>query len=139
MRNPPVLISVVGFFAALAGFSLLFTGLQLLGFDWFGLLGDLPRYEQSGLWGWFAVIAGVAWLAAALGLWALQPWAWVFSMVVAGFSLFEAFLWFLEAPGSGIGFATGLLPLVMLFYLNSQQVKQAFGLLPTTNVVMDEE
>ena len=51
MRNPPVLISVVGFFAALAGFAMLFTGLRLLGFDWFGLLGDVPKFEQSGLWG----------------------------------------------------------------------------------------
>jgi hypothetical protein len=128
MRNPPVLISVVGFFAALAGFAMLFTGLRLLGFDWFGLLGDVPKFEQSGLWGWLAIIAGVAWLAAALGLWALQPWAWVFAMVVAGFSLFEAFLWFLEYPGSGLGFSQALLPLIMLFYLNSSSVKEAFGL-----------
>jgi hypothetical protein len=128
MRNPPVLISVVGFFAALAGFAMLFTGLRLLGFDWFGLLGDVPKFEQSGLWGWLAIIAGVAWLAAALGLWALQPWAWVFAMVVAGFSLFEAVLWFLEYPGSGLGFSQALLPLIMLFYLNSSSVKEAFGL-----------
>ena len=128
MRNPPVLISVVGFFAALAGFAMLFTGLRLLGFDWFGLLGDVPKFEQSGLWGWLAIIAGVAWLAAALGLWALQPWAWVFAMVVAGFSLFEAFLWFLEYPGSGLGFSQALLPLIMLFYLNSRSVKAAFGM-----------
>ena len=128
MRNPPVLISVVGFFAALAGFAMLFTGLRLLGFDWFGLLGDVPKFVQSGLWGWLAIIAGVAWLAAALGLWALQPWAWVFAMVVAGFSLFEAFLWFLEYPGSGLGFSQALLPLIMLFYLNSSSVKEAFGL-----------
>ena len=128
MKNPPVLISVVGFFAALAGFAMLFTGLRLLGFDWFGLLGDVPKFEQTGLWGWLAIIAGVAWLAAALGLWALQPWAWVFAMVVAGFSLFEAFLWFLEYPGSGLGLGQALLPLIMLFYLNSRSVKAAFGM-----------
>jgi hypothetical protein len=128
MRNPPVLISVVGFFAALAGFAFLFTGFRLLGFDWFGLLGDVPKFEQTGLWGWLAIIAGVAWLAAALGLWALQPWAWVFAMVVAGFSLFEAFLWFLEYPGTGLGLGQALLPLIMLFYLNSRGVKAAFGM-----------
>ena len=107
---------------------MLFTGLRLLGFDWFGLLGDVPKFEQSGLWGWLAIIAGVAWLAAALGLWALQPWAWVFAMVVAGFSLFEAFLWFLEYPGTGLGLGQALLPLIMLFYLNSRSVKAAFGM-----------
>jgi hypothetical protein len=128
MKNPPILISVVGFFAALAGFAMLVTGLRLLGFDWFGILGDLPKFEQTGLWGWLAVIAGVLWLAVAVGLWSLQPWAWAFAMVVAGFSLFQSFLWLLEYFGSGIGFATALLPLVMLFYLQSHSVKEAFGL-----------
>lgn len=128
MKNPPILISVVGFFAALAGFGWLVTGLRMLGFDWFGILGDLPKFEQTGFWGWLAIIAGVAWLAAAIGLWSLRPWAWAFAVVVAGFSLFESFLWFLEYPGQGVGFATALLPLVMIVYLNSQSVKEAFGL-----------
>ena len=128
MKNPPILISVLGFFGAMAGFAWLFFGLRLLGFDWFGLLGDVQRFEQSGLWGWLAIGVGILWLAAGIGLWATQPWAWAFAMVVAGISLFEAFLWFLEFPGSGIGFAAGLLPLVVLLYLNSRDVKRAFGL-----------
>ena len=126
MKNPPILVSVIGFFGALAGFAWLFIGLRLLGFDWFGLLGDLQKFEQTGLWGWLAIGAGILWIAAAIGLWALQPWAWAFAMIVAGISLFEAFLWFLEFPGTGIGFASGLLPLVIILYLNSGSVKRAF-------------
>jgi len=134
MRNPPILISVVGFFAALAGFAMLFAGLSVIGFDWFGVLGDLPKFESSGIWGWLAVIAGIAWLAAALGLWALRPWAWVFAVVVAGFSLFEAFLYMFKYFGSGLGFAMAILPLVMLWYLNTANVKEAFGLLPSERI-----
>ena len=53
MRNPPILISVLGFFAMLAGFGFFFFGLRVLGFDWFGIFGDLPKYESAGLWaGW---------------------------------------------------------------------------------------
>jgi len=126
VKNPPILVSVIGFFGALAGFAWLFIGLRLLGFDWFGLLGDLQKFEQTGLWGWLAIGAGILWIAAAIGLWALQPWAWAFAMIVAGISLFEAFLWFLEFPGTGIGFASGLLPLVIILYLNSGSVKRAF-------------
>jgi hypothetical protein len=133
VRNPPILISVIGFFAALAGFAFLFLGLRLLGFDWFGLLGDVGKFEQTGLWGWLAIGAGILWLAAAVGLWALQPWAWAFAIVVAGISLFEAFLWFLEFPGTGVGFAAGLMPLVMILYLNSRGVKAAFGLSEAPN------
>ena len=36
MRNPPILVSVIGFFGAIAGFYWLYLGLRLLGFDWFG-------------------------------------------------------------------------------------------------------
>ena len=129
MRNPPVLISVIGFFAAIAGFAMLFLGLRFLGFDWFGIFGDLPRFEGAGFWGWLLILAGVLWLAAAAGLWALQPWAWVFAMVVAGLSLFEAFILFIQFPGTGLGFAASLMPLIIILYLNSRAVKASFGLL----------
>jgi hypothetical protein len=58
MKNPPILISVLGFFAALAGFGFLFFGLRVIGFDWFGAFGDLPKYESAGIWGWLAVGTG---------------------------------------------------------------------------------
>lgn len=127
MRNPPILISVLGFFGLLAGFSYLFIGLRALGFDWFGALGDLPAFESVGLWGWLAIGAGVAWILAAIGLWAMQEWARMFGLIMAGISLFEAALAFFQFPGSGIGFSMALLPAVILWYLNSAEVKAAFG------------
>jgi hypothetical protein len=127
MRNPPILISVIGFFAMLAGLYWLYLGFRLLGFDWFGVLGDLPAYEQSGLWGWLALAAGIAWVMAAAGLWALQSWAWTFTIIVAGFALFEAFLWFLEYPGAGVGFSAAIMPLLIIWYMNTSEVKEAFG------------
>ena len=45
VKNPPILISVLGFFGAMAGFAWLFFGLRLIGFDWFGIFGDLPAVE----------------------------------------------------------------------------------------------
>ena len=84
MKNPPILISVIGFFAALAGFAWIFLGFRISGFHWFTILGDVGQFEQSGLWGWLAIGAGILWLLVAVGLWALQPWAWLFGMIVAG-------------------------------------------------------
>jgi hypothetical protein len=129
MKNPPVLVSVIGFFAALAGFAWLVLGLRVLGFDWFTVLGDVGKFEQSGLWGWLAIGMGILWLAAAVGLWSLRPWAWMFAMIVAGFALFEAFLWMLEYPGSGLGLGMAILPLVIILVLNGRDTKAAFGLL----------
>ena len=121
MKNPPILISVIGFFAALAGFAWIFLGLRILGFDWFTILGDVGKFEQSGLWGWLAIGAGILWLLVAVGLWALQPWAWLFAMIVAGISLFEAFLWMLEYPGTGLGLGMSIMPLIIILYLNSSR------------------
>ncbi|HEX5039489.1 MAG TPA: hypothetical protein VFW95_05095 [Candidatus Limnocylindria bacterium] len=127
MRNPPILVSVIGFFALMAGIGYLFFGFRVLGFDWFGLMGDLPEYESVGLWGWFAIIAAIAWILVAFGLWALQPWARTAAMIVAGFALFEAVLAFFQFPGTGIGFAMALMPAVILWYLSTNEVREAFG------------
>ena len=110
MKNPPILISVIGFFAALAGFGYLFFGLRVLGFDWFGALGDLPAFEHVGLWGWLAILTGIVWLLAAFGLWALQPWARLF-----------------QFAGTGVGFAMAIMPALILWYLSTAEVKAAFG------------
>jgi hypothetical protein len=66
-------------------------------------------------------------LLIAFGLWALQPWARVLAMVIAGVSLFEAALAFIQFPGTGIGFGMAIMPVLILFYLNSAEVKDAFG------------
>jgi hypothetical protein len=126
MKNPPILISVIGFFAALAGFAYLFLGLRILGFDWFTILGDVGDFEQSGIWGWLAIGVGILWLLVAVGLWALQYWAWLTAVIVAGISLFEAFLWFLEFPGSGLGLGMSIMPIIILCN-ESSDVKAASG------------
>ena len=128
MKNPPILISVIGFFAAMAGFGWLFFGIRLLGFDWFGWLGDVPAFESAGLWGWLAILGGVLWLAAAFGLWSMRPWAWMLAMLVAGFAILEAFIYMVQYPGSGIGLAMMLMPGLIALYLMSSDVKAAFGL-----------
>ncbi len=128
MKNPPILIAVIGFFAALAGFSLLFFGLRVLGFDWFGAFGDAPALENVGLWGWLAVATGIVWLLVAFGLWSLRPYARLFAQIVAGFGLFEAILAFFQFPGTGIAFGMGVMPLLILWYLSTDEVKAAFGI-----------
>jgi hypothetical protein len=127
MRNPPILVSVLGFFTLIGAFYWIYLGLRLLGFDWFGALGDLPAFEQTGLWGWLALIAGIAFLAVGIGLWGLQEWAWTVAIIVSGFALFEAFLWFIEYPGSGVGLSAAIMPLLIICYLNTGEVTAALG------------
>jgi cytochrome c oxidase subunit IV len=98
-----------------------------LGFDWFGAFGDLPEYDDTGLWGWLAVATGIAWLVIAVGLWGLQSWARTATMIIAGFALFEATLAFFQFPGSGVGFAMAIMPGLILLYLMSADIKVAFA------------
>jgi uncharacterized membrane protein (DUF2068 family) len=127
MKNPPVLVSVIGFFAALAGFAWLFLGLRLIGFDWFGTLGDAEAFESAALWGWLLVGGGILWVVAAFGLWTLRRWAWMVAMVVAGIAVAEAFFYMLAYPGSGVGLGMMLMPGIILLYLNSHDVRAAFA------------
>jgi predicted flap endonuclease-1-like 5' DNA nuclease len=126
MKNPPVFVSLLGFFALLAGFAYLFFGLRMVGFDWFGALGDLPAFEHVGLWGWLAVATGVIWILVALGMWTLQPWARLFAMFMAGFALLEAGIAFFQFPGSGIGLAMALMPALIIWYLSTAEVRGVF-------------
>ena len=127
MRNPPILISVIGFFAALAGFGYLFFGLRVIGFDWFGIFGDLPALDHVGLWGWLGVAIGIVWILVAFGLWTLQSWARLFALIVAGISLLEAVLAMIQFTGTSIGFGMALMPILILWYLNTAEVKAAFA------------
>ncbi len=63
----------------------------------------------------------------AFGLWALQSWARLFAMIMAGLSLFEAVLAFFQFPGSGIGFGMAIMPALILWYLSTAEVKTAFA------------
>ncbi len=126
MRNPPILISVLGFFAIMAGFMWIVIGLRAIGIDWGTALGDMPSFEHLGIWGWLAIAAGIAWIAAGIGLWALQPWAWLFANIIAVFGLVEAFFVFINQPLTGGALVSALVPVLILWYLHTPEVKASF-------------
>ena len=128
MRNPPILISVLGFFAIMAGFMWIVVGLRAIGIDWGTILGDLPKYENLGIWGWLGIAAGVCWILAGIGLWGLQPWAWLFANIIAVFGLIEAFFVFINQPMTGAALVAALVPALILWYLHQAEVKDAFGI-----------
>ncbi len=127
MKNPPILISVIGFFAALAGIYYIFAGLRLVGFDFFGVFSNTQLTQGYWLYGVMWIVVGVIWVAVAGALWALQPWAWLFAEIIAIFGLISAFFVMFDL-GLAAALGQALLPLVILWYLNSAEVKAAFGM-----------
>ena len=111
MKNPPILISVLGFFAALAGLGFLFFGLRVLGFDWFGAARRPPGLRARRALGLARGRDGhrlARWRRSASGRSSRGPAS--SRMIIAGFALFEAVLAFFQFPGSGVGFAMAIMP-----------------------------
>jgi hypothetical protein len=127
MKNPPILISVLGFFGIMAGFVWIVAGLRALGVEFGSFMGDLPAYDNVGWWGVFALIVGVLWVAAGLAMWSLQPWAWGFIAIVAIIALVNAFFLMVAYAGSGAGLVQALMPALILLYVTTPEVKAAFG------------
>lgn len=128
MKNPPILISVLGFFAIAAGFVWTVVGLRAIGLEFGSVVGDLPAYDHVGIWGVLALVVGVLWVAAGIALWSLRPWAWMFASFIAIFALVNAFFLMIAYAGSGAGLVQALMPALILWYLNTDEVKSAFGL-----------
>jgi hypothetical protein len=127
MKNPPILIAVLGFFGLMTSFLYIFTGFRLIGFDWFGAFKDAPATTGLWFWGVMWVIVGAAFAAASLALWTLQAWGWLFAVLVAVFGLISAFFVMFDA---GIAQALGaaLLPAIILWYLYTDDVREVFGI-----------
>ena len=54
----------------------------------------------------------------------------MFARLMAGLALFEAVLALFQFPGMGVGLSMAILPALLLWYLNSTDVKAAFGVQP---------
>ena len=77
--------------------------------------------------GWLTLIVGLVWIAIAGGLFSLQLWAWWFTVIFVGISIVEAFFGSLNGWHIGATFVAMLIPLLILAWLNSVKVKDAFG------------
>jgi cytochrome c oxidase subunit IV len=77
-------------------------------------------------WGILTILTGVAFAAAAFGLWATQAWAWMFANILAVFGLLDAVFVMIASGSLTEGLAMALLPLVVLWYINSTDIREAF-------------
>ncbi len=123
MRTPPIGVAVLGFFALVNGIAALIIGLQLMGVVTFG-----PVSTGSGvfLWGLLAFVLGLLYVAVAYGAWTVRIWAWTFGMLIAVLGIFTAVMILFATGDLSKGLAAALLPGLILWYLNTEGVKNAF-------------
>ena len=90
--------------------------------------GPVPTGSGAWIWGWVIVVTGLAFWAAGLAAFALQPWAWMLGQIIAIFGLLEAFFALIGTGNLNYALASTAFPLLLLWYLNRAPVKKAFGL-----------
>ena len=123
MLRPPIGVALLGFFALINGVAAAIIGLQLIGAVAFG---PLPTGNGVFFTGLLTLAMGVLYIALAYAAWSMRVWAWAFGMFVAVLGLFNAVLVMLGSGSVATGLAAAFLPGVVLWYLNSEPIKQAF-------------
>ena len=61
-----------------------------------------------------AMTVGVTLIAVAFAAWSLQPWAWLFAMIMALIGIVEAIVVLIASANLAYGLAAVLFPLIML-------------------------
>ena len=121
----PFGITILAIMFAVAGLSYMMVGFQLTTAVTFG---PLPTGQGTWIWGWLIVLTGLAFWAGGLAAWRLQPYGWLLGHILAIFGLLEAIFALLGTGSLNYALATSAFPLVLLWYLNREPVKKAFGI-----------
>jgi len=121
----PAGITIIGVLATAVGIIYVLQGIRVLGFVVFG---PGQAFSNASLTGWLTLILGIVWLAVAGGFFSLRRWAWLFGVIVVGITLIEAFFGSINGWQPGDVFVATIVPLIVLFYLNSPKVKDAFAI-----------
>jgi len=121
----PAGITLVAILSLAAGIIYLLQGLRILGYVVFG---PAQAFSNASLTGWWTLLMGLIWISVGMAFLTLKPWAWLFGVIIVGISLIEAFFGNLNGWQFGDMFMAMIVPLVILFYLNSDKVKASFGM-----------
>ena len=121
----PFGITVLALIFGGAGISYMLLGFQLTTAVTFG---PLPSGEGTWIWGWLLVLTGLAFWTAGVAAWRLQPFGWILGHFLAILGIIEAIFALLGTGNLGYALATTAFPFILLWYLNRDSVKNAFGI-----------
>ena len=121
----PFGVTLLAIIFAGAGLVYMMAGFQMTTAVTFG-----PIEAGSGgwVWGWLIVLTGVAFWSAGLASWVLQPWGWMVGHVLAIVGIVEAVFALIGTGSLNYALAVTGFPFILLWYLNREPVKKAFGM-----------
>jgi len=121
----PFGITILAIVFAATGISYMMLGFQLTTAVTFG---PLPAGQGTWVWGWLLVLTGLVFWAGGIAAWRLEPYGWMVGHILAIIGLLEAIFTLIGTGSLNYAIATGAFPLVLLWYLNREPVKKAFGI-----------
>ena len=121
----PFGVTLLAIIFALAGLSYMLLGFQMTTAVTFG---PIPAGQGTWIWGWLIILTGLAFWAGGVAAWGLQPWGWMLGQIIAIVGILEAIFALLGTGNLGYALATSAFPFILLWYLNRDSTKRAFGL-----------
>jgi hypothetical protein len=121
----PFGITVLALIFAAAGITYIALGFQMTTAV---TLGPIPVGTGTWFWGWLVVLTGIAFWAGGLAAWRLEPWGWLLGHFLAILGIIEAVFAMLGTGSLNYALATTAFPFLLLWYLNRDSVKSAFGI-----------
>ena len=121
----PFGVTLLAIIFALAGLSYMLLGFQMTTAVTFG---PVPAGQGTWIWGWLIVLTGLAFWAGGVAAWSLQPWGWMLGQIIAIVGILEAIFALIGTGNLGYALATSAFPFILLWYLNRDSTKRAFGL-----------
>lgn len=121
----PLGITILAALAILGGISLILGGLGFMGIGFVSSSAEVSAINWVG--GGTSLVLGLFQLVFGIGLWRLQPWAWMLGVVVEVLAIANG-VWAGIRGESWVNVGlTALIPVIILLYLFSSGVKAAFG------------
>ena len=121
----PFGITLLAIIFAATGLSYIMLGFQMTTAVTFG---PLEAGSGAWIWGWLVVLTGLGFWIGGLAAWRLMPFGWMLGQVLAIVGIVEAIFALLGTGSLEYALATGAFPLILLWYMNRDSVKAAFGM-----------
>jgi hypothetical protein len=126
MSRRPVGVTILAVLSIVAGIGAAVHALQYFGIIPF-VFGDLKFFGVNWLAGILWTLNTIVYFAVARALLNLEPWAWLFTVIIAGWNLIVAALGLIGGSSFGELALMIAVSAIILLYCLSPGVKQAFA------------
>jgi hypothetical protein len=121
----PFGVTLLAIIFAAAGLSYIMLGFQMTTAVTFG---PIPTGTGTWIWGWLIVLTGIGFWIGGIAAWQLQPFGWMLGQILAIVGIVEGIFALLGTGSLNYALATTAFPVILLWYMNRDSTKKAFGL-----------